>query len=641
MLSRDRLEHLRLALNSLGLTSGIRQWIVVDNGSSDGSAAYLERWSSESVGRQVVRNRVDPGPAASRNQGLHLADSDLVLLLDNDVGCVRSDWLDELISAMSSDARVVAAAPTLLFPGSRCLVQSAGGGVTRTGAIGLLYRGMPSETVPPGIQELAWAPAAALLLKRSAVESAGGFDETFDPVALLEDLDLCCRLRSDGKRVVRAPTSVLYHFEGATFQHMDRDLRGYWHRHYMVIRHRWRTTLAAGPFAMPADVAWRPVVKDYSVLDRPKVGLASEAENDRENWSFFRSEKTIPARPPWVRIGVIGCGAVARRGVLPGFSAPGTPSAESAAWFLGFNGCDDSRVVGVADPNVERARAVARDFTVRYAYGSADDLLDLVPLEAVAVCTPAPFLAAEATRALERGVHVLVEKPVATSAMAFDQFLEVRRRFPMQRCAVDMPWCYHPGAMELAKLVESGALGLPSAVSATFLHSGPEHWSSGARWYLDPEAGGIIADMAPHIMGLLQLITGSPVAAVDPRESAARRATADVALQDGAEGRIGIGWDSEVPRFSIRVEGTRGEATAELMSGLLSTRFSGDRQPTTTEVGRPDGAVGHSSAEGPYRAFVSSVQRGYASMIEIDEMATSLRVALQWSDAVFTGSSQR
>lgn len=631
MLTRDRLPYARAALASLDGTPGVDHWIMVDNGSADGSIGMLEEWVISGPGRRLVRNLADPGPAAARNQGVAETDAELVLFLDNDVLAIQGGWLQELVSVVVD--RVVGAAPTLVFPGTSGLVQSAGGGVTRRGAIGLLHRGLPLEESPRGVRDLAWAPAAALLLRRDALLAAGGFDETFDPVALLEDVELCCRLRAAGGRLVGVGTSVLAHFEGTTFQHMGRDLPAYWHKHHAVIRRRWSSAIADGPLVEPEDVTWRPVVKDYRDLASPSVRLASESEVADEDLSFFRSDRTIAAEPPDVRVGIVGCGTIARAGVAPGFSPPGSDAARSASWFLSFGGSERARLVGVADVDRRRAVALAEDFGIRYAHGSIKDLLDLVPLECIAICTPAHCLAAAAILALQRGVHVIVEKPVATSVAELDRFLEVRRRFPLQRCAVDLPWRYHPAVQRLNDLVGSGVLGALVDVSATFEHGGPAGWAPDASWYLDPGCGGVVADLAPHVASVLQAVTGRSLEQLHPGLATPRRASAMVVLTGGLAGSIEVGWDAAASRFTVDLCGTEGAASIELVTGELLRRCRGERPVRSVAGGRPGPGTAAVLGRGPYRAFIDSVQARLPSDIELDAVASLLRLVLKWADA--------
>lgn len=108
-----------------------------------------------------------------------------------------------------------------------------------------------------------------------------------------------------------------------------------------------------------------------------------------------------------VRIGVIGVGA------------------------LGFHHArqlreiPDATLVGFFDSNGERAAKVAAELGLR-AFDTVEQLLDAVDAVTIAVPTPAHF--AVASKALERGKHVLVEKPIAATLEEADQMLAIAQR---------------------------------------------------------------------------------------------------------------------------------------------------------------------------------------------------------------------
>ncbi len=86
---------------------------------------------------------------------------------------------------------------------------------------------------------------------------------------------------------------------------------------------------------------------------------------------------------------------------------------------------DGAVLVGFVEERGERAAEVARELDVR-AFDTLDALLDEVDAITVVVPTPAHF--AVARRALERGKHVLVEKPIAATLAEADELLDVARR---------------------------------------------------------------------------------------------------------------------------------------------------------------------------------------------------------------------
>ena len=97
-----------------------------------------------------------------------------------------------------------------------------------------------------------------------------------------------------------------------------------------------------------------------------------------------------------LRIGIIGCGKIAQVRHIPEYIASGR-----------------AEIVALYDINVERAAGLAERYGAR-ACASLDELLDQ-KLDAVSICTANHTHAEYAVRALDKGLDVLCEKPMATS----------------------------------------------------------------------------------------------------------------------------------------------------------------------------------------------------------------------------------
>jgi predicted dehydrogenase len=108
-----------------------------------------------------------------------------------------------------------------------------------------------------------------------------------------------------------------------------------------------------------------------------------------------------------VRIGVVGAGALGFHHTRILRDVPG------------------AQLVGFYEANAERAAKVAAELGVK-AFDTLDGLLDAV--QAVSVVVPTPAHYAVAAPALERGLHVMIEKPIATTIEEADALLAIARR---------------------------------------------------------------------------------------------------------------------------------------------------------------------------------------------------------------------
>lgn len=189
--------------------------VVVDNGSSDGTADAIEVTHAEV---HVVRSGVNLGAAGGRNHGLRwIADRlsyEYVLFLDDDA-TVTESALDTLVAALRADPTIGLATPKAYRVGSPGVIASAGGlrvrfawaSIADIGA-GEVDRGQYDE---PG--DVDACAGFAVLARREALESVGGFDEAYNPYGW-EEVDLSLRVRRAGYRIRYVPWAVVEHAGG-------------------------------------------------------------------------------------------------------------------------------------------------------------------------------------------------------------------------------------------------------------------------------------------------------------------------------------------------------------------------------------------------------------------------------------------
>jgi GT2 family glycosyltransferase len=204
-LLRECLRHLQLQ------TRRPEQVIVVDNASTDASAAGLEQ---EYPDLDLVRLDHNAGFAAANNLAARRAEGVEWLALLNPDAFPQPDWLERLLAAARAH-------PDCASIGSRMLAAHDSGRLDGTGDIyhvsGLAWR-RDHGRLAAGAQCEAgeiFAPcAAAALYRRAAFVEAGGFHEEF--FCYFEDVDLGFRLQLLGYRSYYAPDAVVRHIGSAT-----------------------------------------------------------------------------------------------------------------------------------------------------------------------------------------------------------------------------------------------------------------------------------------------------------------------------------------------------------------------------------------------------------------------------------------
>jgi len=192
--------------------------IVVDNASTDDS---LERVADLDV--TTLRNPTNAGFAAGCNAGWRAGDAPCVCFLNPDAS-LEGDALDHLVSVLAAEPQLGLVAPRI-EKADGCLVHS----VRRfprarsTFARALfLHRLFPTSSwVDDVIQDRStyerpgspdWVSGACVVVRRSALESVGGWDEGFFLYG--EDIDLCRRLRDAGWGIRFEPSVTARHLGG-------------------------------------------------------------------------------------------------------------------------------------------------------------------------------------------------------------------------------------------------------------------------------------------------------------------------------------------------------------------------------------------------------------------------------------------
>ena len=207
--TRDRAALLRRCVDSIRKQSTYANYelIIVDNESrEDETLRFLKAFDGRVIDYPRPFNF-----SAQVNLGVRAADSEYVILLNNDTEVVSADWIEALLEyGQRPDVGAVGA--RLFFPDGRVqhegVLVGSGGGLARHldhgGYFGL------GECV----RNVSAVTAACMLVKKAAFEEAGSFDEGLR--VAWNDVDFCLRLREKGYEVIYTPHARLTHHEGVS-----------------------------------------------------------------------------------------------------------------------------------------------------------------------------------------------------------------------------------------------------------------------------------------------------------------------------------------------------------------------------------------------------------------------------------------
>ncbi len=214
-------EHLAACVESLVHSNDDRlaEVIVVDNGSTDQSLnliAHLDARVVHSPGNVGYSRAANLGIAASESPYVAVLNADVVF--DVEAGRSLCFALDEQPSRGAIGPRIKNQYGEV-YPSARQIPSL----MTSIGhfAFGMIWPENPwtrkyrqSDLDPSEGRAADWLSGAVIMLRRSAVDAVGGWDERF--FMFLEDVDLCLRLSSHGWSVWYQPSAEVMHIEGVS-----------------------------------------------------------------------------------------------------------------------------------------------------------------------------------------------------------------------------------------------------------------------------------------------------------------------------------------------------------------------------------------------------------------------------------------
>jgi len=244
---------------------------------------------------------------------------------------------------------------------------------------------------------------------------------------------------------------------------------------------------------------------------------------------------------PKLRTGLIGCGKVGHLHAVA------------------LASLRESQFVAVCGRTPEKARTFAEKYGVK-AYTDVSEMVAAEKLDAVCICTPHPEHAGPTIAAARAGVHVLVEKPLASSLADCDAMLAAAKAGGAMVGMVCQRRFYPP-CQRIRAAIDAGKVERP-ALGTTVMFG----WRDEAYYRSDPwrgswkgEGGGVLVNQSPHQLDLLLWYFGEveelfgywanlnhPYIEVDDT------AVAVVRFKSGALGNIVVS-NSQNPALNVRV----------------------------------------------------------------------------------------
>jgi predicted dehydrogenase len=204
-----------------------------------------------------------------------------------------------------------------------------------------------------------------------------------------------------------------------------------------------------------------------------------------------------------------------------------------------------SRVTAVADPEAEAVEVAAAIAPGAARAGSLEELLEH-ELDGLVIATPSALHAEQATAALERGLAVFCQKPLARDAEETTRVLRAAREAD-RLLGVDLSYRHVEALRAAQALTAAGEIGRLHSLDLAFHNAyGPDK-----PWFTQPElsGGGCLIDLGTHLLDLALWFTGATEWEVETARTLALRggrvedqASAELTLGEGVRARLACSW---------------------------------------------------------------------------------------------------
>lgn len=190
-----------------------------------------------------------------------------------------------------------------------------------------------------------------------------------------------------------------------------------------------------------------------------------------------------------LRIGMVGAGNIAK------------------THLTAYQGVEQAEIAAICDINPERLKATAEKFGIKKTYASETEMLANEELDAVDVCVWNVHHAKCSIEALNAGLHVLCEKPMATSAAEAQQMIDAAKK-NNRLLMIGFVLRFGDEAKIAKDFIDQGYLGDIYYSKATYLR---RHGAPGG-WFTDKarSAGGPVIDLGVHVIDLTRYLMGKP-----------------------------------------------------------------------------------------------------------------------------------
>lgn len=292
----------------------------------------------------------------------------------------------------------------------------------------------------------------------------------------------------------------------------------------------------------------------------------------------------------------------------------------------------EADLVGLADINPDMEQ-LANEYKVKF-FRDYKTMLDEVKPEAVSIVVPTPFHAEVATEVIGRGIHCLLEKPIASSVKEADSLIALAKKNKVVFTVGHIEH-YNPLVIALKKLLDKKTIGDITSIVCKRVGGFP---------VVEPKTD-VIIDLAVHDIGIISHLLGQNPKKITSHGSRTHHSkkidSAEILLDYGrASGFVQANWLTPVKIRTIAVTGSNGYIegnymTQELESYVHNMQVESDNFSNfIVKMGEPKKEIVNVDFEEPLseelKAFLSRVGgNGSNYLVSPEEARSALEYALE------------
>jgi UDP-N-acetylglucosamine 3-dehydrogenase len=268
-------------------------------------------------------------------------------------------------------------------------------------------------------------------------------------------------------------------------------------------------------------------------------------------------------------------------------------------------------------------------------------------VQAISVCERNHLHAPVSIKALEAGVHVLCEKPMALTLEDAQKMIDTAKA-TNTILMIDQSQRYSQPHKKAREILQSGKLGKIYHIQTTFAHPGPEGWSKTSEWFFNKSISGFgpLADLGVHKCDLVRFLTGlEPVKIIAQKATLEKPGTVEdnsqslVQFDNGALGTINTSWTlhgGEDNTFSAFCENGALRVNVEPGAPVVVYHKGGDRE--VFEITEMQDNTQERWFLGVIQDFVDAVLGRKPNPIPGEEGYKALEMVIAMEQSIETGS---